>query len=239
MIAEGKGLTDGNGAFTITLPAKLGEKNHAARLTFEATVTDLAQTAVSGRASVTAHPSQVYPGIRPGSYVGMEGKEQTFEIVALDWDGVRTPGQTLSVEIVERRWYSVQEQDASGRVTWKSTVEDIPVESFTDVVADDNAEAIVKFTPSKGGIYRARVTALDAKGNPGSASAYMWVAGKEYIPWQQTNDRGFELVTDKKSYLPGDTAQVLIASPFQGEGIRPGHCGARPYPQPGSPAADE
>jgi len=217
MIAEGQGLTDENGHFTISLPAKLGENKRASHLTFEATVTDLAQTVVSGRASVTVHPSQAYPGIRPASYVGMEGKEQAFEIVALDWEGVRQAGQALSVEIVERRWYSVQEQDASGRVTWKSTVEEIPVESFAEVLADDDGEARVSFTPSKGGIYRARVTALDAKNNPGSASAYMWVAGKEYIPWQQTNDRGFELVTDKKSYLPGDTAQVLIASPFPGE----------------------
>jgi uncharacterized protein YfaS (alpha-2-macroglobulin family) len=154
---------------------------------------------------VTAHPSQAYPGIRPSSYVGTEGVEQSFEIVALDWGGARQPGQALSVEIVERRWYSVQEQDASGRVTWKSTVEEISVESFTEVVADDEGEAMVTFIPPKGGIYRARVTALDAQGNPGRASAYMWVAGKEYIPWQQTNDRGFELVTDKKSYLPGDT----------------------------------
>jgi alpha-2-macroglobulin len=216
-IAEGKGYTTENGNYTITLPANLSDDQRAYRLTFEATVTDLAQTAVSGRAAVIAHRSQVYPGIRPQSYVGTEGQEQAFEVVALDWDGVRLPGQALSVEIVERRWYSVQEQDASGRVTWKSSVEEIPLQTFDDLVADDNGEAIVRFTPPKGGIYRARVTALDTLGNPGRASAYMWVAGKEYIPWQQTNDRGFELVTDKKSYLPGETAQILIASPFQGE----------------------
>jgi hypothetical protein len=217
IIAEGKGYTTENGNYTITLPANLSDNQQAFRLTFEATVTDLAQTSVSGRAAVVAHPSQVYPGIRPQSYVGTEGKEQAFEVVAVDWEGNRLPGQALSVEIVERRWYSVQEQDASGRVTWKSSVEEIPLQSFDDLVADNEGKAVIRFTPHKGGIYRARVTALDSLGNPGHASAFMWVAGKEYIPWQQTNDRGFELVTDKKSYLPGETAQVLIASPFQGE----------------------
>lgn len=217
IIAEGQGLTDETGRFSLSLPAELADNQRAYQLVFEATVTDLAQTAVSGRATIVAHRSQAYPGIRSQSYVGMEGKEQAFEIVALDWNGARLPGQKLSVEIVERRWYSVQEQDASGRVTWKTSVEEIPVQRFDDLVADDEGEAIVRFVPPKGGIYRARVTALDAQGNPGSASAYMWVAGKEYIPWQQSNDRGFELVTDKKSYLPGETAQILIASPFQGE----------------------
>jgi hypothetical protein len=217
IIAEGQGRTDENGRFTITLPARPKDTKRPYRLTFEASVTDLAQTTVSGRAAVIAHRSRVYPGIRPQSYVGAEGKEQAFEIVVLDWEGARLPGQGFNVEIVERRWYSVQEQDASGRVTWKSSVEEIPIQSFTDLTTDAQGEAVVRFTPPKGGIYRARVTAQDAQGNLGSASAYMWVAGKEYIPWQQTNDRGFELVTDKKTYLPGDTAQVLIASPFQGE----------------------
>ena len=43
---------------------------------------------------------------------------------------------------------------------------------------------------------RARVSARDAQGNPASASAYLWVAGDEYIPWRQTNDRGFALVCE-------------------------------------------
>ena len=43
------------------------------------------------------------------------------------------------------------------------------------------------------------------------------MAGKDFIPWQQTNDRSFDLVTDKKAYTPGETAQLLIASPFAGE----------------------
>jgi uncharacterized protein YfaS (alpha-2-macroglobulin family) len=45
----------------------------------------------------------------------------------------------------------------------------------------------------------------------------MWVAGEDYVPWRQGNDHGFELITDKTTYMPGDTAEVLIASPFQGQ----------------------
>ncbi len=217
VIGEGQGSTDASGKFSLSLPADLSDSKTSRQLTFEATVTDLAKTAVSGRATVVAHLSSVYPGIRPTAYIGREGEEQSFALIALDWDGNPISGQNLSVEIVERRWYSVQQQDASGRVTWTSSVEDLPVTSFNDVTTDAKGKALVSFTPAKGGIYRARVTALDAHDKTGKASAYLWVAGKDYIPWQQTNDRSFELVTDKKSYTPGDTAQVLIASPFQGD----------------------
>ncbi len=216
-LAEGEGQTGPDGSFSYSLPASLGDNGASQALVFEATLTDLAQTAVSGRASVIAHRSLVYPGLRARAYVGVEGKEQTFDLAALDWDGKPIANQSLSVEIVERRWYSVQEQDANGRVTWKSTVEETPVTKFVDVKTDAQGKTSVQYTPPHGGVYRAYVTGLDAKGNPGKASAYQWVAGKDYIPWRQTNDRSFDLVTDKKSYQPGETAQVLIASPFQGE----------------------
>ncbi len=217
LISEGQGTTDASGHFSLSLPADLSDSKTGRQLTFEATVTDLAQTAVSGRAAVVAHLSGVYPGIKPRLYIGREGEEQTFDLLALDWDGNPLPGQKLSVDIVERRWYSVQQQDASGNITWTSSVEEIPFDSYTDLQTDAKGKTAVSFTPTKGGIYRARVTAIDAHGKTGKASAYLWVAGKDYIPWQQTNDRSFELITDKKSYTPGEKAQVLIASPFEGQ----------------------
>ncbi len=217
VIAEGTGRTDAAGRLEVEVPVALTEVKGPRTLTFEAMVTDVARTMVSGRATLTAHLSQVYPGVRPASYIGREGQEQTFEIVLLDWGGAPLPNRNLSLEIVERRWYSVQEQDPSGRVTWKSTVEEIPVERFEALRTDDKGRASVTFIPPRGGIYRARVTAWDERSNASRASAYLWVAGRDFIPWQQRNDRGFNLVTDKKRYQAGETAQVLIASPFQGE----------------------
>lgn len=216
VVAQGEGVTDANGRFTISLPADLSDANASRSFVFEATVTDVSQSAVAGRTTIIGHRSQVYPGIRPAVYIGVAGEEQAFDVVAVDWDGKLLPGQKASVEIFERRWNSVQEQDASGRVTWKSEVEEIPITKFDDVLLDDKGKASVKFTPPNGGIFRARITALDAQGNPGRASAYMWVSDEKFVPWRQTNDHSFNLVTDRRSYSPGDTAEILIASPYQG-----------------------
>lgn len=217
ILAEGEGQVAADGRLTLELPADLLDATGSRQLVFEATVTDLAGSAVSGRASLVAHRSAVYVGARPQTYVAEAGKEQTFELAALDWDGNPLAGQALAVEIVERRWYSVQEQDAEGRIRWTSSVEEIPVASFADLTTGPGGRAEVRFTPPNGGIFRARVSGQDAQGNAASASAYLWVAGDDYIPWRQTNDRSFELVADKKTYTVGDTAEILIASPFQGE----------------------
>jgi hypothetical protein len=216
-IASGQGVTDDTGHFSLSLPASLVEQGQSRRLTFEATVSDLAQNYVSGRTTILAHQSQVYAGIRSTSYIGRQGNDQTFEMVALDWDGGPVAGQTLEVEIVERRWHSVQKQDAAGRISWQSDVEEIPVASFTGITTDERGQATVTFSPPNGGVFSARVTARDGLGNSASASAYVWVIGSDYIPWRVSNDRSLQLITDKTSYMPGETAEILIASPFQGQ----------------------
>jgi uncharacterized protein YfaS (alpha-2-macroglobulin family) len=216
IVADGQGQTNADGEFVVDLKADLSKFKTGREFTFEATVTDISTNAVSGRASVIAHRSGVYPGVRPTTYVAAAGDTTSFEIVALDTESQPIPGQRVYVEIVERRWYSVQEQDATGRVQWESTVEEIPVAS-EDVTTDALGKASASFTLPKGGVYKAIVAAFDVRGNRGNASAYVWVAGPDYIPWRQTNDRSFDLITDRRSYAPGDTAEILIASPFEGE----------------------
>lgn len=216
IIADGSTRTGANGRASMELIADIAKANASRRLTLEATVTDFSGFSVSNRAELTAHRSEGYAGIRTRQYVGRAGEEQTFDLVALDWFGKPIAAQNVEVVISERRWHSVQQQDAVGNITWSSSVEDIPVKTITGLVLDQNGEGQASFTPTAGGIYRARVTALDRFGNPASASTYLWVAGEAYIPWRQTNDRSFSLVTDKTSYKPGEKAEILIASPFQG-----------------------
>ncbi len=45
----------------------------------------------------------------------------------------------------------------------------------------------------------------------------MWVSGGDYVAWRQSSDHAFALISDQTSYRPGETAGILIASPFQGE----------------------
>jgi uncharacterized protein YfaS (alpha-2-macroglobulin family) len=216
-VSEGNAQTDEKGGVVVTLPADLGSTSQSQQFTFEAVVTDFAGTVVAGRDDLVVHRSAVYPGVRARDYVGQAGKEQTLEIVALDWQSQPVPNQVVEVEIVERRWHSVLEQDGSGHVTWKSSVEEISVTAFEDLVLDGKGLGQVSFTPVTGGVYRVKVNAADERGNLGKTSTYLWVAGEDYVPWRQSSDRGMKLVPDKKSYQPGETAEILIASPFQGQ----------------------
>ena len=47
------------------------------------------------------------------------------------------------------------------------------------------------------------------------SSAYTWVSSDDYVAWRQTNDRAFNLIVGQDTYSPGDTAEILIAQPFE------------------------
>ena len=213
VLAEGQGVTDENGHLEVTQMLGLDENKVSRQVAFRANVTDAAGNLVSGSANVVVHQSQVYAGIRSLSYIGKQGEAQPFEAVVLDWDSNPVAKQNISVKFVERRWYSVQTQDKQGQLRWETSVKEIPITQTTAMTGEDG-KATVSFIPPRGGVYKAIVTVRDAKGHSQQSSAYTWVSSDEYVAWRQTNDRAFTLVADKDTYSPGDTAEILIAQPF-------------------------
>jgi hypothetical protein len=215
-LAEGEAVTDENGHLDLSQILNLLKSKTSQTVSFKANVEDVAGNLVSGGTSVVVHQSQVYAGIRSEKYVGLQGEEQLFEVVALDWDSNPLAGQRVTVQFVERRWYSVQEKDKQGQLRWVTSVKEIPV-GTQSVVTDEDGKAVVSFIPPNGGVFKALVTVQDSKGNKHQASTYLWVSSEEYVAWRQTNDRTFSLVADKETYSPGDTAEILIAQPFESE----------------------
>jgi len=213
-LAEGKAVTDANGHLEISQSLGLGETKTSQTAIFKANVTDVAGNIVSGQTSVVVHQSLIYAGIRSEKYIGTAGEAQPFEAVVLDWDSEPVPGQSVNVKFVERQWFSVQEQDKQGQMRWVTSVKEIPAGTQT-AITDKDGKAGVSFIPPKGGVYKAIVTVTDSKGNSHQASTYIWVSSSDYVAWKQTNDRTFSLVADKDNYAPGDTAEILIAQPFE------------------------
>jgi hypothetical protein len=214
-IASGSGTLDDQGRLTIEVPAVLEDSAQSQTFTIEATVSDESGFAVSGRSDVVVHKGEVYAGVAPDSYVGRAGEEALVNLIAVDWESQPVANQTLTVEVVERRWSSVQEQDDSGRTVWTYEVEDIPV-TEGEVSTGSDGTATFSFAPPDGGTYKIKVTTRDEAGNEVAASAYLWVSSNQYVTWRQQNSNRIDLVADASDYDVGDTAQILITSPFQG-----------------------
>ena len=57
-------------------------------------------------------------------------------------------------------------------------------------------------------------SARDGGGRTVRSSLFVWVAGTGYVSWRRENNDRFSLIADKTSYKPGETADILIPSPF-------------------------
>lgn len=214
-VMDGREKTDQNGTYRIQVPADLKNFTQSRVYRIEASVSDESQQVVSNRTEVVVHKGELYVGVRPQRYVASVGEETAFEFIAVDWDSNPIANQTLTVEIVERRWFSVQEQDEWGRTIWSWDVEIIPVTEAT-ITTDGEGKAVLNFIPPNGGVFKATVSTNDTRGNDVRASTTMWVSSREYVGWRQENNNRIDLIASQLDFSVGDEAEILITSPFQG-----------------------
>jgi len=214
-IATGTGVIDANGQYVIEILAALEDDAQSQNWRIEATITDESGQAVAGRTSVIVHQGLIYVGVKPEFYVATAQQPTNVDIVAVDWSGDAIAGQAVDITVVDRRWSSVQERDDQGRTVWTTEVEDTPI-TQGDVITDANGRAQYTFTPPSAGIYKVTTTTQDADGNAITASTLIYVSGDEFVAWRQQNSSRIDLVADQDAYEVGDTAEILIASPFQG-----------------------
>lgn len=215
-VATGTGVSDAGGKFVIEVPAALTRANQSQTFTVEVVARDTTGQTVAGRRDVIVHQGAFYLGVGAASYVGTAGQPLTINTLSLNWDGSPLPAQTAAYEVVERRWSSVQELDrATGRITYSYDVEEIPVAEGTVTTGSDGRVSF-DFTPPNGGVYKAKLNAQDAQGNTITASTTVWVSSQDYVAWRISNDRRIELIADRPQYRVGDSAELLITSPFDG-----------------------
>ncbi|MGB9722319.1 MAG: Ig-like domain-containing protein [Chloroflexia bacterium] len=216
LLAEGDTRTDAGGRATFRVPADIAEKVQSQNFTLEASVTDLSGQQVSNRTAVVVHKGEFYVGLAPRGYLTEVGREKQIDLITVDWESEPVAGVPLTVIFMERRWYSVRERAADGNFYWNWAVEDLPVFTTT-VTTGDDGRAVATFTPSKAGSYRVRAIGRDSRENEIRASTYFWVwGGEEYVPWRQESNNRIALVADKQEYQVGDTAEILVPSPYSG-----------------------
>jgi uncharacterized protein YfaS (alpha-2-macroglobulin family) len=193
-------------------PAKKKEEPlpRAATFTLQSSVTDQNRQAIGGSASFVVHPALVYVGVRSDKSVLNEGERAEVEAVVVDLEGERLEGRDVLVEVV-RRETTRKAVEKGGVWTFEYETTEAPVESCKLTSASAPAQCAV--TVGKPGTYLVRGSVKDDAGRTNRSESTMYVHGKDEVVWEQT-DRRVDLVPDKRQYQPGDTATVLLRSPF-------------------------
>jgi len=213
-IARGQGRTDAQGNFSLTLPTSLKEKQGSRRWKVEVTVHDVSGQVISGRTYVVVHKAQVYPGIAARGYVAPVNTATSADLILVDTQGHPIPRGDVTFIALRETWHNVRQRGSDGVYRWLSKVEETPVYTST-VHLDDRGRGSVTFTPTQGGTYRLRVVARDSQQRTASASTFLWVSSSTYVSWRRENNNRLFLVPDKTSYRVGETAHVLVPSPYK------------------------
>ncbi len=193
-----------------------------------AEVTDLNQQTVSASTSFTRESSDFYLGIRrPDEHVVRLGDEVAIPVAAVRPDGqpVDKPVD-IDISIEKWRFNVVRVLGAGGAVTFRRDLIKEPLlENRVKTVAVENTKdgwsagdrASLRFKTGTVGHHQVTVTANDSGGHKVVTTTSFYVYGKGETVWDYSNPYEVTLVPDKESYLPGDTARILVQTPISGE----------------------
>jgi uncharacterized protein YfaS (alpha-2-macroglobulin family) len=214
-LSQGEGISDAEGRFTFTVPADITKFPQSQRFTFDISITDVNNQVVSTQASAIVHKGNIYVGLRPQSYVVLTGKPSLVDVLTVDPQSNPVAKTDVQLVVNQTEWYSVREQAEDGRFYWVARLKKTPV--YTETLTTGlNGTAVLTWTPKQPGEYKVEARARDKAGHFIRSAAFVWVSGTEYVSWQQENNDRITLVADRDEYRVGDTAEVLVASPYQG-----------------------
>jgi alpha-2-macroglobulin len=213
VVASGVDTLDARGYRDLRVALAAAAGGRPARVTIDASVVDANRQAVTGSRSVVVHPADFYIGAKPegSGYFWTAGTPVRIGVITVRPDGGGVRGVEVSGSVVRREWHRVRRQRGG-------QIEEIG-EWVTDTIA--TCRVVTRdepvgcgFTPQKGGAYTVSLTATDGQGRAASTSFTRWTVGRDWVPWNDAGRFKIDVITDRERYSVGDTATVLIASPF-------------------------
>ncbi|MCJ7679627.1 MAG: MG2 domain-containing protein, partial [Candidatus Aminicenantes bacterium] len=213
LLSSGSADLDKDGKFLLTAKLLPEEDKDSASASLEVNVQGPIRRSVSSRIRTIIHRGDFYIGLKPETSFLRKGEPLSTDVIAVDPSGEMNPGRKIQVRLIKREWQSVKKAEVGGRFRWITEKKDTEVDSRS--VTSRQAAQILKFTPETAGFYLLLAEGKDKKGNNVTTSTYFYVTGSDYVPWERQDDDMVELVPDSDTYRPGDTAKILIKSPYE------------------------
>jgi uncharacterized protein YfaS (alpha-2-macroglobulin family) len=206
-------VLDAQGADTMKVNPALDVDGSPRIYRFEATVTGPDDQEVSAAHEVRALPPFVL-GMKLDRYLE-KAKEVAPRVIAIGPDDKVVKGQEVVVRLYRRVWHSQLRESAfaTGEAKYVTEQEDVKLAERT-VRTEEDAVA-VPFAIKDSGVYVVELTGRDKLGRVQTLSADLYAGGPGPVAWQKPKEGLFTVVPDKKSYAPGETAKLVLESPFQ------------------------
>ncbi|MDQ6925252.1 MAG: MG2 domain-containing protein, partial [Candidatus Eremiobacteraeota bacterium] len=200
---------DANGKAVVSFPVA-SELPYAMTYQVDAETTDASNISVADGKHFIALPSDTLIGVKTDD-VGTAGTPLAVTIVATDPSGAARSGTNVHVEL-QRATYSSATQIVEGA---EEPVQSVSYATVANAdVTSAAGPATVKLTPDKPGTYRVRANVAGASDAASETDVEIFVGGSGETAWYTRDASVLPVKLDKTSYKAGDTATVLVQSPF-------------------------
>ena len=181
--------------------------------TLEGDVEDVSRQKIANRTSIVVHPASWYIGLRRPSYFVEQKNGLSTEIVSVSPTGQVVPGVVVDVKLTQIQWISVRRSEGNGFYTWDTERKEVPAGSWTVTTA---AKPVPLNVPlANGGYFMLEATARDGNKRYTVTRTSFYALGDGYTAWARFDHNRIELVPEKRTYKPGDTARIMIQSPWE------------------------
>jgi uncharacterized protein YfaS (alpha-2-macroglobulin family) len=180
--------------------------------TLEGDVEDVSRQHIAGRASFVVHPAPWYIGLkRPSLFVNQKDGVSTA-IVAVAPDGKPVAGVKVDLTLVEVQWHSVRRAEGNGFYTWDTERKEVEAGHFSVTTAVDPVPLAVP-VPA-GGSFLIRAVAREGQYRSSTRLPF-YAIGSGYTAWARYDHNRIDLVPERETYKPGETARLMIQSPWE------------------------
>lgn len=180
------------------------------------TVTNTSGQSITKQQSLIVHNGEYYLGLKTDkSFLAKNG---SFEAKVKSVD---TEGNPLSVDNLDLTLYKVdwvrnkrREVDGGFYYRWEKQREEVKTQSIN---TDSKGNWSGSISVGDEGEYELEVTGKDDRGNEINSVYYLYVWGEEqtYVSIRPRNDTTLDIVVEKQELNIGDSADIIIKSPFK------------------------
>ncbi len=181
--------------------------------TLEGDVEDVSRQHIANRASLVVHPAPWYLGIRNLPLYNEQKNGISTELVAVGLDGKAVPDVPMTLTLTQVQWQSVRRAEGNGFYTWETERKNVPAGEWH--VTSGAAPLPFSAPLPSGGFFILEARADAGQGRVAVTRTSLYAIGAGYTAWQRYDHNRIDLVADRSTYRPGDTAHVLIQSPWE------------------------
>lgn len=205
--------TDRNGTARVVLK-DLPKIDRASELSAELSFNDPNGEVQTASARIALWPSAVVLGVKTGAWASQRGKVK-FQVVALDTAGKPIAGQKVDVRARHTQYLSTRKRMVGGFYAYDNRREVKELGAVCSGQSDARGLVLCEAELTSPGQVELIARASDAAGLAVEAVGSVWVTRQGELWFAQDNDDRIDVLPEKKSYEPGETARFQVRMPYR------------------------